>query len=57
MKKIILSVAMVLIAVSSFAQFRAGVKGGANLLNINMNTGGVELEIYESRMGDPEISR
>lgn len=33
------------------AQFRAGVKGGGNLSNINMNWGGVDLENYEPRMG------
>lgn len=42
---------LLLLAVPSFAQFRAGVKGGGNLSNILMNFGGVDLEIYEPRVG------
>ncbi len=38
-------------AVPSFAQFRMGLKSGANLSNINMNMSGVELEIYKPRAG------
>lgn len=37
--------------VTTFAQFRSGVKGGANMSNINFNMGGVDWEIYEPRMG------
>lgn len=33
------------------AQFRAGVKAGANLSSMDMSMSGVELEIYEPRMG------
>lgn len=40
-----------LLVAPSFAQFRAGVKGGGNLSNIHMDMSGVELEIYEPRMG------
>lgn len=43
--------ALLLSAASLSAQFRAGVKGGGNLSNINMNWGGVDLENYEPRMG------
>ncbi|MPM51404.1 hypothetical protein SDC9_98152 [bioreactor metagenome] len=50
-KRIIHFVVLLLIVAPSFAQFRTGVKGGGNISNINMNMGGVELEIYEPRMG------
>lgn len=40
-----------LLAAPLVAQFRAGVKGGGNLSNIHMAMSGVELEIYEPRMG------
>lgn len=42
---------LLLIATPSFAQFRAGLKAGANLSNMNTNMSGVELEIYEPRAG------
>lgn len=38
-------------SISTFAQFRSGIKGGANISSINMNMNGVELEIYEPRRG------
>ncbi len=50
-KRIIHFVVLLLIVAPSFAQFRAGIKGGGNISNINMNMGGVELEIYKPRMG------
>jgi hypothetical protein len=42
---------LLFIAAPSFAQFRAGVKAGANMSNITMNMSGVELEIYKPRAG------
>ena len=52
MKKITLAVLLLLLVVtSSHAQFRAGVKGGANLSSINMSMQSLELEIYKPRVG------
>ena len=52
MKKVILTVLlMVLVVSSSQAQFRAGVKGGANLSSIDMSMQSLELEIYKPRVG------
>ena len=52
MKKITLSVlVLLLVATSSHAQFRAGVKGGANLSSIDMSMQSLELEIYKPRVG------
>ena len=53
MKKTIFSFIffLLLIATPTFAQFRAGLKAGANLSNMNMNMSSVELEIYEPRAG------
>ena len=52
MKKITLAVLLlVLIASTSHAQFRAGVKGGANLSSIDMSMQSLELEIYKPRVG------
>lgn len=50
-EKVVFFCALLLLSSSSHAQFRAGVKGGANLSNILMNINGVELETYESRVG------
>ncbi len=43
--------AVLLMAVPSFAQFRAGVKGGGNISSMNMTMGNVELDIHEPRFG------
>ncbi len=43
--------ALLLMSVTAFPQFRTGVRGGGNLSNITMNMSGVDLEIYEPRMG------
>ncbi len=52
MKKITLAVlVLLLVATSSHAQFRAGVKGGANLSSIDMSMQSLELEIYKPRVG------
>ncbi len=52
MKKITLAVLlMLLISTTSYAQFRAGIKAGANLSNLTMNMQGVEFEIYNPRIG------
>ena len=52
MKKITLVVLLVVfVATSSEAQFRAGVKGGANLSSIDMSMQNLELEIYKPRVG------
>ena len=52
MKKITLSVlVLLLVATSSHAQFRVGVKGGANLSSIDMSMQSLELEIYKPRVG------
>ena len=50
-KEVVYLAILLLFTTPSFAQFRTGVKGGGNLSNINMNMGGVELEIYQPRMG------
>ena len=50
-KRAIYFILLLFIASPSFAQFRAGVKAGANMSNITMNMSGVELEIYEPRAG------
>ena len=42
---------LLLVATSSHAQFRAGVKGGANLSSIDMSMQSLELEIYKPRVG------
>jgi hypothetical protein len=42
---------LLLIFTPTFAQFRAGLKAGANLSNMNTSMSSVELEIYEPRMG------
>ena len=52
MKKITLSMLLLLlIASTSNAQFRAGIKAGGNLSNLTMNMQGVEFEIYNPRIG------
>lgn len=44
--------AVLLIAVlPCSAQFRAGIKGGANLSQVNMNINGIELDSYNMRTG------
>ncbi len=50
-KKTVWFMVLLLMAVPSFAQFRAGVKGGGNISSMNMNIGGVELDIHEPRFG------
>ena len=42
---------LLILAAPSFAQFRAGVKGGGNFSNMTMNMSGVELDIHEPRPG------
>lgn len=52
MKKSIVTVLLLLLVVaSSHAQFRVGVKGGANLSSIDMSMQSLELEIYKPRVG------
>ena len=52
MRKITLAVLLlVLIATTSHAQFRVGIKAGANLSNISMNMQSMELELYKPRIG------
>ena len=52
MKKLIVAVLLMLFVVtSSHAQFRAGVKGGANLSSIDMSMQSLELELYKPRVG------
>ena len=50
-KRIIFSAALLLAALPGFAQLRTGIKGGANLSQIDMNINGVELDAYRSRTG------
>jgi len=50
-KKTVWFMVLLLMAVPSFAQFRASVKGGGNISSMNMNIGGVELDIHEPRFG------
>ncbi len=52
MRKITLAVLLLsLIATTSHAQFRAGIKAGGNLSNIEMNFQSLELELYKPRVG------
>ena len=52
MKQRIAFLAVLLIAVlPCSAQFRAGIKGGANLSQVNMNINGIELDSYDTRTG------
>ncbi len=52
MRKITLTVLLLLIiATTSQAQFRAGIKAGGNLSNIDMNFQSLELELYKPRIG------
>lgn len=52
MKKRNILVAVLLLAVlPGFAQLRTGIKGGANLSQIDMNINGIELDAYRSRAG------
>ena len=50
-KRIIFSAALLLAALPGFAQLRTGIKGGANLSQIDMNINGIELDAYRSRAG------
>lgn len=50
-KRIIFSAALLLAALPGFAQLRTGIKGGANLSQIDMNINGIELDAYHSRAG------
>ncbi len=50
-KRITSLVLLLLMTISTFAQFRTGIKGGGNISNINMNMNGVELEIYKPPHG------
>lgn len=49
--RILILFLMCITSISTFAQFRSGVKGGANLSSINFNMRGVDWDIYEPRMG------
>ena len=52
MKKEMVSVLLILLVSTSLcAQFRAGVKGGFNLSNINMEMRGVDFDLYNTRIG------
>ncbi len=52
MKKILVPVLLMLFVVTlSHAQFRTGVKGGANLSSIDMSMQSLELELYKPRVG------
>lgn len=52
MKKLTLCVLlMLLVTTSSDAQFRAGVKGGANLSSISLTMQSVEFDVYKPRLG------
>ena len=50
-KNAILVILLLLTATSSHAQFRAGIKGGANVSSIDMSMQSLELEIYKPRVG------
>ena len=50
-KKTVWFIALLLTTLPSFAQFRAGVKGGGNISSMNMTMGNVELDIHDPRFG------
>lgn len=51
MRKTVLLLALISCTATAAAQFRWGVKGGANLSNVNMNINSIELACYKPRPG------